>query len=129
VSAHLASYLCMQVGVLCNMAELVVRQLEKSWALEQLLKAKDANLRLVCCCLLAPPALLWLCCSVLLLQCACSCMYCMHGEALDLHLDTLRAIYAADRSCPCCVLRRGLPLHTSGASSLWRLGTRRANGA
>jgi hypothetical protein len=45
----------MQVGVLCNMAELVVRQLEKSWAAEQLRKAKDANLRLVCCCLLSTP--------------------------------------------------------------------------
>jgi hypothetical protein len=37
----------MQVGVLCNMAELVVRQLEKSWAAEQLRKAKVATRQLV----------------------------------------------------------------------------------
>lgn len=38
---------CAQVGVLCNMAELVVRQLEKAWAAEQLQKAQAANEKLV----------------------------------------------------------------------------------
>ena len=66
----------MQVGVLCNMAELVVRQLEKSWAAEQLRKAKDANLRLVCCCLLSTP-----CAAEIVLPCIASRRHvarCMH---------------------------------------------------
>ena len=67
----------MQVGVLCNMAELVVRQLEKSWAVEQLRQAKEANLRLVGRCLLAPP-----CAAVIVRPCVASaqCAYrCMQS--------------------------------------------------